>query len=100
MTRASLPPPFARILTASTEGDESFSETRDNGQVQTGVCSKTKGGRVVDVAAVAARPGRGAGCCVRRHRRPGRGASLILGDRGRVPADGLMPRNKGERRAV
>jgi hypothetical protein len=45
MTRASLPPPFARALTIPTEGDESSSKTRDNGRVQASVFGGAKEAR-------------------------------------------------------
>jgi hypothetical protein len=73
------PPLFASILTGCSGEGESFAETGDNGRVQTEVCGKTKGGRIVDSEA---RRGGDANGEVWRHRRPGRGASLFLGDRG------------------
>jgi hypothetical protein len=40
---------IAPVLTGHTEKDESFAETRHNGQTQTKVCSQTKGVQSVDV---------------------------------------------------
>ena len=37
---------FAPVLTGYSGKDESSAETRDNGKVQTNVCTKTKGARV------------------------------------------------------
>jgi hypothetical protein len=45
MTRASLPPPFARVLTVRTEGDESSGETGDNARVRTLVFGGAKEAR-------------------------------------------------------
>jgi hypothetical protein len=83
--------PFARVLTDRTEWGESPGETRDNGRVQTFVCGKTKGGRIMDVAA---RPGRDADCGVRRH--PGRGCRERTIGRGRGAAL-LADRGEGTR---
>jgi hypothetical protein len=43
-------PPFAPVLTARTEGDESSAETGDNGPVQTSVSGSTKEARGADAA--------------------------------------------------
>ena len=43
-------PPFAPVLTARTEGDESSGETGDNGPVQTLVSDGEKGARGAEAA--------------------------------------------------
>ena len=40
---------FTPVLTGHTEKDESFAEMGHNGQMQTNVCSQTKGVQSVDV---------------------------------------------------
>jgi hypothetical protein len=82
--------PFASVLTGRSGEGESFAETEDNGRIETGVCGKTKGGRIMDVAA---RTGRGVNRDVWRHRHPRRRCPKRAAGRGRR---GALLRDRGE----